>query len=35
VVEELLSTTMGSERVQRRLATEELLAAVEAYGDGG
>jgi hypothetical protein len=35
VVEELLSATMGSERVRRRLATEELLAVVEADGDGG
>jgi hypothetical protein len=35
VVEELLSATTGSERVRRRLATEELLAAVEADGDGG
>jgi hypothetical protein len=35
VVEEPLSATTGSERVQRRLAMEELLAAVEADGDGG
>jgi hypothetical protein len=35
VVEELLLVTTGSERVQRWLATEELLAAVEADGDGG
>jgi hypothetical protein len=35
VVEELLSAMTGSERVQRRLATEELLAAVEADGDDG
>jgi hypothetical protein len=35
VVEELLLVTMGSERVQRWLAMEELLAAVEADGDGG
>jgi hypothetical protein len=35
VVEELLSATTGSERVRRRLATEELLAAVEVDGDGG
>jgi hypothetical protein len=35
VVEELLSATAGSERVRRRLATEELLAAVEADGDDG
>jgi hypothetical protein len=35
VVEELLSATMGSERVHRRLATEELLVAVEANGDVG
>jgi hypothetical protein len=33
VVEELLSVTMGSEGVQRRLATEKLLVAVEANGD--
>jgi hypothetical protein len=35
VVEEPLSATTRSERVQRRLAMEELLAAVEADGDGG
>jgi hypothetical protein len=35
VVEELLLVTIGSERVRRWLATEELLAAVEADGDGG
>jgi hypothetical protein len=35
VVEELLSVTIGLERVRRRLATEELLAAVEADRDGG
>jgi hypothetical protein len=34
VVEELLSTTTGLERVRRRLVTEELLAAVQADGDG-
>jgi hypothetical protein len=35
VVEEPLSATTRSERVRRRLAMEELLAAVEADGDGG
>jgi hypothetical protein len=35
VVEELLLATVGSERVRRRLATEDLLAAVEADVDGG
>jgi hypothetical protein len=35
VVEELLSATAGSERVQRKLVMEELLAAVEEDGDGG
>jgi hypothetical protein len=35
VVEELLSATTGSKRVRRRLAMEELLAAVEADGDDG
>jgi hypothetical protein len=35
VVEELLSAMEGSERVQRWLATEELLAAVEADRDSG
>jgi hypothetical protein len=34
VVEELLSATTRSERVRRRLATEALLVAVEADGDG-
>jgi hypothetical protein len=33
VVEELLSATARSERVQRRLATRELLVAVEADRD--
>jgi hypothetical protein len=35
MVEELLSTPVGSERVWRRLAREELLAAVEADRDNG
>jgi hypothetical protein len=35
VVEDLLLVTMRSERVRRWLATEELLAAVEADGNGG
>jgi hypothetical protein len=35
VVEEPLSATTGSERAHRRLAMEELLAAVEADGDSG
>jgi hypothetical protein len=35
VVEEILSTTVRSKRVQRRLVTEELLAEVEADRDGG
>jgi hypothetical protein len=35
VVEEPLSAMTGSERVRRRLATEELLAVVEADRDGG
>jgi hypothetical protein len=35
VVEELLSARVGSERVQRKLVTKELLVAVEEDRDGG